>query len=66
MRSKILEQYPLLEPYMDDILPKKGALMLVKWYAVILHSSYPFLNITRYIYCIILGPFHFLDGFCCC
>ncbi|KAF2003317.1 hypothetical protein P154DRAFT_520266 [Amniculicola lignicola CBS 123094] len=30
IRSKVLEQYPLLEPYIDDIMPKKEQLDLVK------------------------------------
>ncbi|KAF2272542.1 uncharacterized protein EI97DRAFT_425992 [Westerdykella ornata] len=30
IRAKVLEQYPLLEPYIDDILPKKDQLDLVK------------------------------------
>jgi PUA domain protein len=30
IRAKVLEQYPLLEPYIDDILPKKEQLDLVK------------------------------------
>ncbi|XP_018898485.1 malignant T-cell-amplified sequence 1 homolog [Bemisia tabaci] len=30
IRSKILEQYPLLENYVDNILPKKDAFRLVK------------------------------------
>ena len=30
IRSKVLEQYPKLEPYIDDILPKKEQLDLVK------------------------------------
>jgi PUA domain protein len=28
----VTEQYPLLEPYIDDILPKKDQLDLVKLY----------------------------------
>jgi hypothetical protein len=32
IRSKVLEQYPLLEPYIEDILPKKEQLDLVKLY----------------------------------
>ncbi|KAF2727550.1 hypothetical protein EJ04DRAFT_478821 [Polyplosphaeria fusca] len=30
IRSKVIEQYPKLEPYIDDILPKKEQLDLVK------------------------------------
>ncbi|KAJ3392136.1 Malignant T-cell-amplified sequence 1 [Lobulomyces angularis] len=30
IRSKILAQYPLLEPYADELLPKKDPLFLVK------------------------------------
>jgi hypothetical protein len=32
IRSKILEEYPKLEPYIEDILPKKEQLDLVKLY----------------------------------
>lgn len=31
IRSKILEQYPNLEAVMDDIIPKKAGVVLVKW-----------------------------------
>jgi len=31
IRSKILDQYPTLEEYIDMILPKKDALRIVKW-----------------------------------
>jgi len=30
IRQKVLDQYPLLEPYIDDIMPKKEQLDLVK------------------------------------
>ena len=30
IRSKVLEQFPLLEPYIEDILPKKEQLDLIK------------------------------------
>lgn len=33
IRSKVLEEYPKLEPYIEDILPKKEQLDLVKLYA---------------------------------
>lgn len=32
IRSKVLEEYPKLEPYIEDILPKKEQLDLVKLY----------------------------------
>lgn len=38
IRSKVLEEYPKLEPYIEDILPKKEQLELVKL-CVILHSA---------------------------
>lgn len=31
IRTKIIEQYPTLEEYIDMILPKKDALRIVKW-----------------------------------
>lgn len=31
IRSALLEQYPHIENYMDQILPKKDALRAVKW-----------------------------------
>lgn len=31
--TKIVEQFPALEPYLDDILPKKAGIVQVKWYA---------------------------------
>ena len=39
IRSALLEQYPHIESYMDQILPKKDGLRAVKWY-VILSSRY--------------------------
>ena len=31
IRSKVLEQYPKLEAVIDDIIPKKGSIVLAKW-----------------------------------
>lgn len=42
IRAKVLESYPLLEPYIEEILPKKEQLDLVKLYVLPQHSpSYP-------------------------
>ncbi|KAJ3268698.1 Malignant T-cell-amplified sequence 1, partial [Blyttiomyces sp. JEL0837] len=30
IRSKIAEQYPALEPYMEELMPKKAPIFLVK------------------------------------
>jgi PUA domain protein len=32
VRAKIVETFPKLEPYMEEIIPKKSQLTLVKWY----------------------------------
>lgn len=32
IRAKLLEQYSYLEGYIENILPKKDALRIVKWY----------------------------------
>lgn len=42
IRSKVLETYPLLEPYIEDILPKKEQLDLVKLYVlpIYLHTQH--------------------------
>ena len=32
VRTKIVETFPLLEPYMEEIIPKKSQLSLIKWY----------------------------------
>jgi len=37
VRTKIVETFPLLEPYMEEIIPKKSQLSLIKWYLRILH-----------------------------
>jgi malignant T-cell-amplified sequence len=34
VRSKIAETFPKLEPYMEEIIPKKSQLSLIKWYAL--------------------------------
>lgn len=31
IRTKIIDQYPTLEEFIDMILPKKDALRIVKW-----------------------------------
>ena len=31
VKAAVLEQFPFIEPYMDQVLPKKDALKLVKW-----------------------------------
>jgi PUA domain protein len=31
IRTKLLEQYPYLEGYVDSILPKKDTYRIVKW-----------------------------------
>lgn len=31
VKSKILEQYPQLEPYMDDLFPKKTSIVQIRW-----------------------------------
>ena len=31
VRARILDQYPLLEPVIDDLLPKKSPMFLAKW-----------------------------------
>lgn len=32
--SKLLEQFPAIEPYVEDILPKKVGIVQVKWFAL--------------------------------
>lgn len=32
IRNSVTENYPFIEPYLDQIIPKKGDLKLVKWY----------------------------------
>jgi malignant T-cell-amplified sequence len=32
IRSKIIDTFPKLGPYMEDIIPKKSQLTLIKWY----------------------------------
>ena len=31
IRTKISESYPGIEPYLDQIIPKKESVVLVKW-----------------------------------
>lgn len=31
IRAKILEQYPSIEPYLEEILPKKAPMVVAKW-----------------------------------
>jgi PUA domain protein len=35
VRSKIAETFPKLEPYMEEIIPKKSQLSLIKWYILL-------------------------------
>lgn len=39
IRSKVLEEYPKLEPYIEDILPKKEQLDLVKLYVYLITTT---------------------------
>jgi PUA domain protein len=34
VRAKIVGTFPKLEPFMEEIIPKKSQLILIKWYAV--------------------------------
>lgn len=34
IRNSVTENYPFIEPYLDQIIPKKGDLKLVKWYVL--------------------------------
>jgi PUA domain protein len=33
IRGLVLQQYPALEPYADDLFPKKDSLIVCKWCA---------------------------------
>lgn len=33
IRNQLLEQFPNIDNYLDDIVPKKESLKIVKWYA---------------------------------
>ncbi len=35
VRAKLLLQYPLLADYIDDIIPKKEAVQIIKWWILI-------------------------------
>ena len=39
VRSKIAETFPKLEPYMEEIIPKKSQLSLIKWYILLKTDS---------------------------
>lgn len=41
--SKILEQFPAIEPYVEDILPKKVGIVQVKWFVLPCLDSSSFL-----------------------
>ena len=32
IRTKIVDTFPLLEPHMEEIIPKKSQLSLIKWF----------------------------------
>jgi len=34
IKAKIVEKFPKLEPFMEEIIPKKSQLSLVKWYPI--------------------------------
>jgi malignant T-cell-amplified sequence len=36
MRAKIVETFPKLEPFMEEMIPKKSQLTLVKWYGCLI------------------------------
>lgn len=39
IRAKIIETYPHIEDYMENILPKKDIFKIVKWYKIQPHLS---------------------------
>lgn len=38
IRSKILEQYPDIEPYLEGLLPKKAPMVVAKWCVFCVHA----------------------------
>lgn len=32
IRAKLIEDYPYIEDYIDDVLPKKDNVRIIKWY----------------------------------
>lgn len=35
IRAKVLEQYPAIEPYLEELLPKKAPMVVAKWYVCV-------------------------------
>ena len=38
IRNKILEQYPQLEPIIEELMPKKEPMIVAKWYVRVMPS----------------------------
>lgn len=45
IRSKLLELYPHLEGFSDQIIPKKDAFRIVKWYKIFKLKNFCFLKL---------------------
>ena len=43
LRQKLLETYPGFEPYIEEIMPKKGSLEAVKLYV----ESHPYMQLSQ-------------------
>jgi isochorismate hydrolase len=39
IRAKLVEQFPSIKDYIDDICPKKESMVLIKWYQVMFTHS---------------------------
>jgi hypothetical protein len=45
IRQSIADEYPDLEPLLEDMLPKKAPLIVAKWYALSFNSSLNLLSL---------------------
>lgn len=53
IRTKLLDQFPHIEQYVDVILPKKDAFKLIKWQVVQIHSPSCKCNLTPSVPCLL-------------
>jgi hypothetical protein len=55
LRQKLLETYPGLEPFIEDVMPKKASLEAVKLYSspLVLHTQHDYIDFfARHLPCI--------------
>jgi hypothetical protein len=60
IRNKLVEDYPYIEDYIDDILPKKDNVRIIKWYVFLMSwnfSIFSYLTFSTHLKAKIISNF---------